>query len=450
MYGGSRPRGIGSAYFPTSAKSKERHWWGGRKHDYLHFETTQHSRRRARAKHILIPVVIVVLLFVAASIKAETASDPQLTLNRSEPDSVLLSGAAPAPAWPATGQASIEIEGLPPLGTSGGSTPVPIASLAKVMTAYVLLQDHPLTSGQSGYSVTVDPADVADYDARAAAAQSTVKVANDEVLSELQLLQGLLVPSANNFAAIIATHEAGSIPAFVAEMNKYAAELGMTHTTYTDPAGLAASTVSTASDQMILAAKVMADPLFAQIVASPYVALPVAGVVDNFNTAVGHNGYVGIKTGSDSAAGGCLMFANTKTLDGHPITVLGVVIGQDPGTQNTAALIGAAVNASTALVDSVVSAVAVRTVLPKGAVVGSVVNPQGQKVDLKTTSALTEMTYGGEHVPLTVTLHHIGTSLRAGDTVGQISVSGGGPITTVVAEADMPAVTFAWKLLHDF
>jgi D-alanyl-D-alanine carboxypeptidase (penicillin-binding protein 5/6) len=435
---------------PTSVKGKGRHWWGGRRHEHLHFETKQHSRRRARLKHVLIPIFVVVMVFAAASVKAAAAPEPDLSARRVGPPSVRLAGQAPEPAWPATGQASIEVEGLPPLGTSGGTKPVPIASLAKVMTAYVLLQDHPLTAGHNGYSVTVTPADVADYESRLATAQSVVEVQSGEVLTELQLLQGLLVPSANNFAAIIATHEAGSIAAFVSEMNAAAAKLGMTHTTYTDPAGLDPTTVSTAGDQMTLAAHVMANPLFAQIVASPYVVLPVVGVVDNFNTAVGHNGYIGIKTGSDSTAGGCLMFANTQVLDGHPTTVLGVVLGQDTGTQNTAALIGAAVNASTTLVRSVVPSVALRTVLPKGAVVGSVTNPQGRRVPLTTTSSLNEMGYGGEIVPLTLTLHPVGSKLTAGATVGRVSAGNGGPSAAVTAGSTMPPVSFTWKLLHDY
>ncbi|MGW6949192.1 DUF7919 family protein [Streptomyces xanthophaeus] len=52
--------------------------------------------------------------------------------------------------WPTEGQASAEIEGIGSLGTKGAQTPVPIASLTKVMTAYVILTGHPMPGGASG------------------------------------------------------------------------------------------------------------------------------------------------------------------------------------------------------------------------------------------------------------------------------------------------------------
>ena len=105
----------------------------------------------------------------------------------------------------------------------------------------------------------------------------------------------------------------------------------MSQTHYTDPSGFEESTVSTASDQVKLAREAMADPTFAQIVAKPSARLPVVGRVLNYNELVGHDGYVGIKTGSDSAAGGCLLFAKQMTVDGHTFTVLGAIFGQHDG-----------------------------------------------------------------------------------------------------------------------
>ena len=59
-----------------------------------------------------------------------------------------------------------------------------------------------------------------------------------EKLNERQLLDGLLVHSANNLADVLAQWDAGSIPAFVAKMNATATSLGMTHTHYADASGL--------------------------------------------------------------------------------------------------------------------------------------------------------------------------------------------------------------------
>ncbi len=233
------------------------------------------------------------------------------------------------------------VEGLGSLGTSGGAAPVPIASVAKVMTAYLVLRDDPLGPGEEGFTMEVTEADVEDFRRRIDSDQSVVAVEAGEVLSERQMLEALMLPSANNVAVMLAVHEARSVGAFVAEMNEAAAELGMRKTRYTDPSGLEDTTVSTAVDQLKLAREAIADPTFAEIVAMPSTVLPVAGEVANFNALVGHEGFVGIKTGSDEAAGGCLLFAKKVEVGGHIRTVLGAVLGQRDGDLVQAALAAA-------------------------------------------------------------------------------------------------------------
>jgi D-alanyl-D-alanine carboxypeptidase (penicillin-binding protein 5/6) len=244
-------------------------------------------------------------------------------------------------AWPREGEAAVAVEGLGSLGASGVGTPVPIASLAKVMTAYLVLKGHPLEPGQEGFGIRISPADVEELHRREDLGQSVVAVEAGEVLSERQALEALLLPSANNVAALLAVHEAGSVEAFVTEMNEAAAGLGMGKTRYTDPSGFEDSTVSTAADQLKIGRAAMADPTFAQIVAMPSTVLPVAGEVANFNELVGHEGFVGIKTGSDEAAGGCLLFAKRIHVGGRTLTVLGAVLGQREGEFVQAALAGA-------------------------------------------------------------------------------------------------------------
>jgi D-alanyl-D-alanine carboxypeptidase (penicillin-binding protein 5/6) len=64
--------------------------------------------------------------------------------------------------------------------------------------------------------------------------------------------------------------------------------------------------------------------------------LPVAGTVRNTNTLLGQDGFVGIKTGSDDAAGGCFAFRAIRRIDGKRTTITGVVLGQ-PGDDPIAA-----------------------------------------------------------------------------------------------------------------
>jgi D-alanyl-D-alanine carboxypeptidase (penicillin-binding protein 5/6) len=244
-------------------------------------------------------------------------------------------------AWPREGEAAVAVSGFGSLGTSGGDAPVPIASLAKVMTAYLVLRDNPLQAGQEGFEIEIGAADVDDLQRRLELNQSVVAVEAGELLSERDALEALLLPSANNVAALLAIHEAGSIEAFVAEMNEAAAELGMAATLYTDPSGFEDTTVSTAADQLKIGRAAMADPTFAEIVAMPSAWVPVAGEVANFNELVGREGFVGIKTGSDQAAGGCLLFAKRIVGGGRTRTVLGAVLGQHQGEFVQAALASA-------------------------------------------------------------------------------------------------------------
>ena len=264
--------------------------------------------------------------------------------------------------WPQQGQAALV------LGDDRAASPheeaVPIASLAKVMTAYLTLERYPLRGSQDGFTITITQAEAQAQAEDAAEDQSDVAVTTGEQLTERQLLEALLVPSANNIAQILATDVAGSETGFVSEMNTQAHELGMDHTIYTDPSGFEPSTVSTAADQLRVFRRAMRFAVFRQIVSMPSVTLPVAGTLANFNPLIGE-GYSG-KTGSDSAAGGCLAFFAHLTVGGRLRTATGVVLGQGQGS-NTPALLAAAAAAAQRLVASVAPAARVRTAVPGAA-----------------------------------------------------------------------------------
>jgi serine-type D-Ala-D-Ala carboxypeptidase (penicillin-binding protein 5/6) len=249
--------------------------------------------------------------------------------------------AVPSTVWPAYGQAAFIRTGQAQIHAGPNQYPAPIASLAKVMTAYLVLSDNPLQLGQQGPTITLTEADVADTDRRRGQDESIVSVAAGEQLTELQALQALLLPSANNIAASLARWDAGSEGRFVARMNATARSLGMTHTRYTDPSGYDDATVSTAADQVRIVDRAMGLPVFARIVATPSAWLAVAGTVHNTNTLLGQDGFVGVKTGSDDAAGGCFAFRAVRWIDDKRTTITGVVLGQ-PGHDQIAAGLAAA------------------------------------------------------------------------------------------------------------
>jgi D-alanyl-D-alanine carboxypeptidase (penicillin-binding protein 5/6) len=251
-------------------------------------------------------------------------------------------GKVPRSVWPADGQAAFLRTGQTQVQVGPNQHAVPIASVAKVMTAYLVLHDHPLRLGDGGPTITLSDADVADTDRRLRQRESVVSIADGEQLTERQALQALLLPSANNIAAALARWDAGSVDRFVARMNATARSLGMTHTRYTDPSGYDDATVSTAVDQVRVVDRAMRLPVFASIVATPSATLPVAGTVHNTNTLLGRNGFVGVKTGSTAAAGGCFAFRAIRLIDGKRTTITGVVLGQSGHDRIEAGLAAAA------------------------------------------------------------------------------------------------------------
>ena len=260
--------------------------------------------------------------------------------------------------WPQQGQAALVLANGRP-AASPDEQRVPIASLAKVMTAYLTLEHYPLSGAQNGFTVTVDPAEALRAGQDAAQGQSVVAVRVGEQLTERQLLEALLIPSGNDIAQMLAVQVAGSQTQFVSEMNAEARELGMDRTSYTDPSGFDPETVSTAADQLRVFQAAMRFAVFRQIVSMPSVTLPVAGTLTNYNPLI-TQGYAG-KTGSDSAAKGCLAFFSHVTIRGRGLTAVGVVLGQGQGS-NTSEVLAAAGNAAQQLVESNAPAIPAGTI----------------------------------------------------------------------------------------
>ena len=315
---------------------------------------------RVRRRRLRLGVVLVLLLaYTAGQLLNDAGHVP--TPTRRTRVGVRRTYVSPI-QWPLQGQAALVLgDGRP--AASPGERPFAIASLAKVMTAYLVLKRYPLSDLEDGFTTTITAAEAQDQIQGAAENQSGVAVAAGEQLTERQLLEALLIPSGNNIARVLAVQVAGSETRFVAEMNAAARSLGMDYTTYTDPSGFDPSTVSTAADQLRVFRQAIRSPAFRQIVSMPSVTPPVAGTLTNFNPLIAE-GYAG-KTGSDTAAGGCLAFFTDVTVGGRPVTAVGVVLGQGQG-RDTRAVLGAAGEAAQQLVDSVASAAGGPTIASPG------------------------------------------------------------------------------------
>jgi serine-type D-Ala-D-Ala carboxypeptidase (penicillin-binding protein 5/6) len=291
---------------------------------------TRRNRRRRWGRRPLLAVLALVVVLVAAVVVVVRVAAPQpvaAVVATVRPTAKVSSAPVTLP-WPASGQAAIAIPSLGVSEASGLEKSVPVASLTKMMTAYLILRDHPLRLGESGPQLTMTQTDVGYFDVDTVEDEANVQVTVGEVLSEEQLLDGLLVHSANNLALTLARWDAGSVSAFVAKMNRAARALGMDHTHYADPSGYSQDSQSTASDSLKVAAADMANPVFASIVKMPSVTLPVAGTISTYTPLLGYHGVEGIKSGFTTVAGGCDVLAVVRQVHGRNVLILTAVTGQ--------------------------------------------------------------------------------------------------------------------------
>ncbi|NML54851.1 D-alanyl-D-alanine carboxypeptidase [Streptomyces sp. R302] len=402
-------------------------------------------RTTLRRFRIWTPLVLLLLIVFAIVQMARPLPAPALKL--SGPPTYTFAGGPLKMPWPGEGQGAVEVEGVGSMGTYGAQKPAPIASVTKTMTAYVILRDHPLKGKQKGPEITVDQKAA---DQAKAAHESTAPVKKGQVYTEKELLQLLMIPSANNVARLLARWDAGSEQAFVDKMNAAAKELGMTQSRYTDPSGLLDSTISTPQDQLKLAKAVMKFDVFREIVDMPNATIEGVGYIENNNSRLLLKaGVTGIKTGSSTPAGGNLLWSANTVVDGRIHRVLGIVMG----AQNAATLnkkLELSLDYSYELIKKAQDDVTSAAVVKKGQVVGYVDDGLGGQTPVVATKEIkavgwpglkveVELTDGGKSVP------HSG---RAGDVVGTVSIGeGAGRISAPVAlKSDLVEPGFDKKL----
>ena len=320
-----------------------------------------------------IAAVVVVLVAAYLAFNYFIRPIPAISATASVPAATTIPGPVPALPWPATGTAAIGASGLGLIASSGKETPAPIASVAKVMTALIVLEDKPLKVGDTGPFIGITDADVQAFVNDSAARQPVVEVSSGEQISEFNALRGLLIGSGDNIAFTLARWDAGSANAFVAKMNTRAKALGMSHTKFADEAGASANTRSTPSDLVKLGVIVMKQPVLAAIVAMTQADLPVAGTVHNLDGALGQSGIIGIETGSGSA-GANFLFAASATFGNFTIILFGCVMGQDS--------LDAAFTAAKALIAVMRPALKIGRAVDKNQAVGGYQMPWPDQTDL--------------------------------------------------------------------
>ena len=278
---------------------------------------------RRRILVVCVAVVTLALLFyLPITLLEPTSPTPGSRVAYSAPHT-----SAPVLPLPSYGASAIAAVGYPGLLASAGvSTPLPIASITKIITALVVLEKDPLGVGEQGPSIRFTAADEAILKAYAARDGDTYPIQVGGSLSELQVLTIALVPSANNYARALADWAYGSEANFLPIARAWLTAHGLTSTTLTDCTGLNPQNTSTPTDLIALGKLALASPVISSIISIRSATLPVVGLVNNTNPLLGEVGVNGIKTGTLDNAGASLLFSSRLDLGGHVVTLVGVVL----------------------------------------------------------------------------------------------------------------------------
>lgn len=400
---------------------------------------------RTAVRRVKIWTPLVVLLLIAFAIVQAVRPLPTPELRLTAKPTYTFEGSKPSLPWPNEGQGYMAATGLGTVDSFGEQKAVPIGSVAKAMTAYIVLKDHPLKKGEAGPSITVDAKGESDGKLDAAGESTLNTVKAGDKLTEQEALSAIMIPSANNIARLLARWDAGSEEAFVKKMNDTAKSLGMKNTTYTDPSGLNATTVSSAEDQVKLGQKLVEIPALMAITKLPSWTDPSGKNWRNYNTLVPYNGALGIKTGSTSKAGGNLLFAAHKMVGDTDQLIVGAVLGQhkSPIIDTVNAVSKDVMIATENLLKS-------GKVVRKGDVVGMVDNGFGGTTPVVATEDVAAAGWPGLTVKLELsddgkTLPH---EAPAGTHVGTLTVGeGSSQVKVAVAlQSDLTGPTFGEKL----
>jgi len=206
------------------------------------------------------------------------------------------------------------------LHAANGTARLPMASLTKIMTALVALEQ-----GQLQDEILIPPE-------ATRISGNRVPLAPGAVYTLEELLFALLLTSANDAAQAIALHYGDSVAGFVRLMNVKAQALGLTDTHFTNPTGLdAPGHYSSALDMARLTAYALQHPVFRRLVGTLQVELPPRGDLpgrqlqnQNYLLAT-YPGALGVKIGYTSRAGFCLVGAAAQ--EGRQ--VVAVLLGSD-------------------------------------------------------------------------------------------------------------------------
>lgn len=345
-------------------------------------------------------------------------------------------------ALPSVGANALSADGYGSLGTSGTQDQLPMASIAKTITALVILEAKPLNSADDqGPNITFTEDDVAILNQTQAEMGSYEVVTAGMVLTEKQALTTMMLASANNYAVSLANWAYGSVDKYVEAANAWAQAHHLAATHISDPAGIDAGTSASPADLISIGEMAMSNDALASIVGTKVADIPGVGEVSNGNKLLGHNGVNGIKTGTTTEAGACLLYSSVVPVGNSFVHLTGVSLGFDSHAELRDS-VGALLMSAQAGFHEV-------PIVTEGQEWGTVTTSWGQTSSIKAASSLTDVVWSNTAVSVTPSLHEFSTG-EAGAVIGKLVVVIGETTQEIplVLESALSDPGLGWRMSH--
>lgn len=408
---------------------------------------TQLRKPQKRRRSHRTPVLILLFIMVASGgYTAYTISQPfarlEPTVSRTNLDVTTPAGNYP---WPNYGQGAFGLADGTVVDSFGEQKPVPIASVSKVILALAILQKYPIAAGASGPTYTITEADVASYRQYIAMRGSVMPVAVGQKLTLKQMLQGIMLPSANNIADTLAIWGFGSIAEYHTYANTFLQQNGLAQTKVGgDASGYSNESVSTARDLIKLGALVMKDVTLAEIANQKVATIPGTGLITNYNNLLGSNNVSGIKTGNNDGNGGVFLGSAKVNVNGKTVTVISALSG--------ATTLGQVLRDSGVLLSVAKNQFTTTTIVKKGDILASYRQSDNSLLQAVAANDVTVTALAGSSVRAKVNAESISYENKVGQTVGAITI----PATEFTTAQSTPIVLkqaptkpdLLYRLLH--
>ena len=268
-------------------------------------------------------------------------------------------------------------------------SPQPSASTAKLITVLTVLQKHPLGLTEQGPLVTMNDDDVERYNRYYSEGGSTITVHRGQQISQRQLIEGTLLPSANNYADSLAVWSFGSLEKYRQAAQKYVRSLGANRTTIgSDASGFDPSTTSTAHDLVLIGIAAATQPLVRTVMAKKSTELPIIGKKDSTNWLLGTNGFIGGKTGNTDQAGGVFVGVAEKQITSQKkITIVTAVQGDKSVNQ--------AMSQTDDFITTITPLFKNEIIINKGRIVGNLQTAWGATADIVAKNPINSVVWNG-------------------------------------------------------